>query len=578
MKSLLIVLVVGVSLCAQPSGGPGAGDAVFLVPVSAPLERLTELQRYYRDALHLNVQILPPFEPSLRSWDAQQRRWSAEAVVEELLEREAPRLRGGGSMAIIAITGDDIASKRDGWVFGWWTASRVSLISYARMDPRRYKQEGDDALLSTRLRRMVTRYIGRSYFDLPIVDDPASPMYSKMVSVAALDAVSDDLMTAGFLNRRPLLDVSQPVSLSTGIFVRRDVDFVLEDTPRVVFERSYRSNDSQPRPFGLGSNHSYGKFLVGDAPVLSYVDLILEDGARVHYRRTSPGTGHADAVFIHDATPSQYLNSRLSWKGAGWLIEMRDGSSYQFPACSPDALKPCTMSGYADQYGRRIAITFDARNNPVRIETERHHKLDLQYDEQGRVVLAWDDGDRWMTYRYDGQGRLSRVDHSTGYAGQYTYDADGHMLAFTDGTVTEAMAYDRQGHCVGFERTQITHRDASGATLQRRDVLAFAYVADQGATTVREAVVTGPDGRRTVTFNAKGYPLVDTYAPGTPTAQQTTFDRDASSSVLRRVTVSCSVAERTATAAEDVTLGQNEAAIVARTRRACDVKAAAGPH
>jgi YD repeat-containing protein len=576
MKSLLIAFVLGVTLSAQSPAPLDRVDSVFLVPIFASVERLTELQRYYHDTLNLNVEILPPFQP-IRSWDVNRLQWSAEKVIDELIEMEGARLRSGGRTAIVAITADDLYSRQDDWVFGWWNPSRVSVISYARMDPRRYKQQSDDLVLRTRLRRMVTKYIGRSYFDLPVDDEPTSPMYAKIFSVAALDKISDDLVAAGFLSRRPLLDVSQPVNLSTGAYVHQDVDFVLEDTPRLVFERTYRSNDSQKRPFGVGNNHPYGRFLVGDAPALSYIDLILEDGVRVHYRRTSPGTGPENAVFIHDATPSPYLNSRLSWRGASWLLETTDGSSVRFPACSPGALKACTMSGYTDRNGRRIEVSFDARDNPVRIETDHHHTVELQYDEQDRVIRAQDDAGHWMTYRYDARGRLFKADYSTGYTRQYTYDADGRMLLFTDGTVTERMAYDGQGRCVRFERTRVTNRTSSGELLERREVFAFAYTSNEPSATIREAVVTAEDGRGTVTFNALGYPETETYAPGTPSEQQTTFERDASSSVVRRVTVSCRVAGRRATIAEDVNLGQNEAAIVARTRRACDVRAAAQP-
>jgi YD repeat-containing protein len=572
MKSLLIAFALGATLGAHPAAQSDTVDTVFLVPVFAPVERLAELQRYYHDTLNLNVQILPPFQP-IRSWDVNRLQWSAEKVIDELIEMEGPRLRSAGRVAIVAITADDLYSRQDNWVFGWWSPSRVSVISYARMDPRRYKQQADDAVIGMRLRRMVTKYIGRLYFDLPVDDEPSSPMYAKIFSVAALDAISDDLAPAGFFSQRPLVEFSQPVNLSTGVYIHQDVDFVLEDTPRVVFERTYRSDDSQMRPFGLGNNHPYGRFLVGDAPALSYVDLVLEDGVRVHYRRASPGTGAENAVFVHDATPSGYLNSRLSWKGTSWLLETTDGSSVRFPACSPGALKACTMSGYTDRNGRRIEVSFDARNNPVRIETDHHHTVELQYDDQDRVIRAWDDAGHWMTYRYDARGRLFRADYSTGYTRQYTYDAAGRMLLFTDGNVTERMAYDSQGRCVRFERTRVTNRSASGEALERREALAFAYTPGETPATVREAVITALDGRRTVTFNAQGYPVVDTYAAGTPGEQQTHFERDASSSVVHRVTVSCSVAGRKATVADEVNLGQSEAAIVARTRRACDVKA-----
>src|SRR5688572_14128662 len=88
-----------------------------------------------------------------------------------------------------------------------------------------------------------------------------------------------------------------PIHLGTGLYVRTSVDLALFDTVPVVFSRTYRNADRRSRPFGIGTNHSYGSFLVGDAPALTWIDLILPDGGRIHYTRTSGGAGMSNAVF-----------------------------------------------------------------------------------------------------------------------------------------------------------------------------------------------------------------------------------------------------------------------------------------
>ena len=40
----------------------------------------------------------------------------------------------------------------------------------------------------------------------------------------------------------------------------------------------------------------YDIFLVGDVSPYTYQDLILPDGGRIHYSRTSLGTSYSDAV------------------------------------------------------------------------------------------------------------------------------------------------------------------------------------------------------------------------------------------------------------------------------------------
>jgi hypothetical protein len=64
------------------------------VPIGdAPLTAryLARLQKYYREALRLETQVLPPFRPDLRAWNRTTRQWSAEALVDQLIAREETR-------------------------------------------------------------------------------------------------------------------------------------------------------------------------------------------------------------------------------------------------------------------------------------------------------------------------------------------------------------------------------------------------------------------------------------------------------------------------------------------------------
>ena len=66
--------------------------------------------------------------------------------------------------------------------------------------------------------------------------------------------------------------------------------------PEAVSPNGDGQGDTTTRPFGKGANWNYGIFL-WSANQYQEVDLILPDGSRVHYVRTSPGTGWTDAVF-----------------------------------------------------------------------------------------------------------------------------------------------------------------------------------------------------------------------------------------------------------------------------------------
>jgi len=97
----------------------------------------------------------------------------------------------------------------------------------------------------------------------------------------------------------------------------------------------------------------------GVCPSLAYVDLVLKDGGRVRYVRTSPGSSHEGAEFVHTATPTEFLMSRLRWSGETWDIELRNGSRYRFPPC------------HEARYQGRIC-------GPIEIRDGGGHRLELR--------------------------------------------------------------------------------------------------------------------------------------------------------------------------------------------------------
>jgi len=222
-----------------------------------------------------------------------------------------------------------------------------------------------------------------------------------------------------------------PVDLGTGLYLRHSVDLVLIAPVPVIFSRTYRNRDAISRPFGIGTNHSFGSFLVGDAPELSYIDLILPDGGRVHYRRIAGGSGLIGAVYEHTDTPSEYRDSRLFWNGEGWTIQLGNGVVYTYPQCAPSLNKACTMSSYRDRDGNQIRMRHDSRMNLVRIETPNEGAIDLTYDTQDRIVLARSSYGQEVRYQYDPQGRLVLVTGADGSATRYGYD-DRHQMTQID--------------------------------------------------------------------------------------------------------------------------------------------------
>ena len=328
-----------------------------------------------------------------------------------------------------------------------------------------------------------------------------------------------------------------PVDLSTGLYVRTTVDLVLVDKMPVVFARTYRNRDPRSRPFGVGTNHSFGTFLVGDAAAFSYVELILADGGRIQFRRTSDGTGFADAIFEHTGTPTEYQDSYLFWENGGWTIQLADGGAYTYPACPPWLNKPCTVSSYRDSDGNELKMRHDRRMNLIRIEAQNGAAIDLRYDNEDRIVLARSSYGQQVEYQYDGQGRLIRVMNADGSKTTYSYDERHQMVQVDEVGLSVTNTFDDAGRCIVNDvRTEAM--DEAGRTQTRRDVFKFAYAVNEaGRITATE--VERPDGRRTVTFNEQGYRLTDTQKPTGAAEIRTAFDRHDASKIVQRLVVWC---------------------------------------
>jgi len=169
-------------------------------------------------------------------------------------------------------------------------------------------------------------------------------------------------------------------------------------------------------------------------------DLILSDGARIHYVRISPGTDYRDAVYEHTSTPSLFYKSQLKSTGYGWDLRLKDGTVYRFGEFAP-------LQAIRDRYGNTLTITRDngGYGNVTQIATPNGRWMQLTYDGSNRVAQVKDNTGRTVDYTYDAGGRLWKVTDPAGGVTEYTYDPSNRLLktrgaSFTSPTSTTRAA------------------------------------------------------------------------------------------------------------------------------------------
>ena len=91
------------------------------------------------------------------------------------------------------------------------------------------------------------------------------------------------------------------VDLGSGLFVQSHTDLSVGGFGSLSLSRTYRPDDTRSRAFGIGASHIYDMYLVGSTFPYTFMDLVGPDGSRIHFNRTSAGTGWSDAVFAAES-------------------------------------------------------------------------------------------------------------------------------------------------------------------------------------------------------------------------------------------------------------------------------------
>ncbi len=285
------------------------------------------------------------------------------------------------------------------------------------------------------------------------------------------------------------------VDLHSGMFILRQTDLFIPDVNPLVLTRTYRVWDFYNRGFGIGTGHPYDICPTGRRFPYEYMDLNLEDGRQIHFRRVSEGTGYADAIFRHEETTSEFYGAQIAWNGNGWTLNFQDGRRILFPEAYH--AKNCAQGApteISDAEAHRIELRRDDLRNLERVTSPSGHTITFKYDGD-RIIQATDDTGRVRKYSYDSTGHLKSVADDSHLLYRFEYasllNSPGYdpylMTAVIDGrgTVLVRNAY-RDGSRV------------SEQTLANGEVYRYDYVLV--GSEITETIVNGPTGKRNLFF------------------------------------------------------------------------------
>ncbi len=218
------------------------------------------------------------------------------------------------------------------------------------------------------------------------------------------------------------------------LFVMSHTDFSFVGQRHFAFVRKYRPQDDRSRAFGIGATDSFDILPVGDSQTFSSIDLILADGARIHYQRISPGESYADAVLRAGAyMSSPFSLSSLAWNGNGWNLTTLDGWTYGFPASAPNnTWQQSALIGIRSASGQAYGIKRSATSDLREVTSPDGASIDFATDASQRIISAKQSSGRTIQYDYDASGRLAHVHDSQHGDEFYEYDPANRLISVLD--------------------------------------------------------------------------------------------------------------------------------------------------
>ena len=315
------------------------------------------------------------------------------------------------------------------------------------------------------------------------------------------------------------------IDLSTGLYIRRNDDLVVDGAPALVLRRTYLSRDRTSRQFGIGTTHEGEAYLIGDGKYFQWSSLILPGGRHIRFERTSPGSS-LFTIFEHRATPGEWQGARLGWTGMHWALRRRDGTLMLFQGCA--GAGTCSIIRARDAWGRITQYRRDRGGRLTRMEASDDRWIAFDYDEHNRIRRAYASDGAEVHYTYDERGRLAVAAASQGRRSAYTYtDVDEMATIIEPGTDIENVYED--GRCV----KQVNRYPDCDPY-----VFTFTYKTESGAIVQTDSDRSDGTWRR-YTWSARLFTTSETWGRAGIEPAVFTYDRDPATNTVTSLTVTC---------------------------------------
>jgi predicted Zn-dependent protease len=177
----------------------GAGERVCFVPLGkVDPDLVVNLVEYYEREYGLEIGVVTPAAVPASMVNVARGQIDGESLADYMrtlypVDFEDPEV------ALIGLTPLDLYAEDRDWNFQLghadWGAQPHGVVSSYRMHLGTFGLV-DAERVFTRTRKLVTKYLGLMFYDLPLSEDPKSPMYGNILRVTDLDKMQEPLPVA----------------------------------------------------------------------------------------------------------------------------------------------------------------------------------------------------------------------------------------------------------------------------------------------------------------------------------------------------------------------------------------------